>query len=574
MKYLGTDMSAFRKNSFWIISITLILIGLFFSRDWNSRYERPINGDAKAYYAYLPAIFIYQDPSFTFTKKVETLYYPEDGSHFKDFLNEQQNGRSVNKTFPGLSILYAPFFFLAMAFARIAGYPVDGYSLPFHLAISLSHVVYFFIGLRFLLAFLRIQKVKDAVSYMLFVAAIFGTNCWYYLVYDHSVSHIHNFFLSCVLIWTMSEWVRKRNPKALGWMGVTLAILVITRPTNAVMLLFLPLIYGVSSGKSRFELKGFLELLSLLLTDLKKILFYILLGALVLFVPFLLWKWQADLWLVYSYKDEGFDFTDPHTLKFLFSYEKGWFLWSPALIFGLVYGMAHWFKRSIVDLALFMMPMALIVFILSSWWCWTYGDGFGQRPMIEYIPFVLIGAAFFVNGLRKNKMGYMIIIPFSLLSLVQGYQVRNGILKGGTTTKEDYWSHFLQLRKDPPSVEIDPTWKLLESHSYDKTCYIDEQHPFSASVVSDSLAGVKHVVARAKLAGEHQDPNLRVVLSGSDGKIYQSYFLADLIYSESQLMEFYFTVPDNEKRSYSLYVWNGDTGSKATIDFLELKCYK
>jgi hypothetical protein len=574
MKYLGTLMKAMKKNSFWIISITLVLVGILFSRDWDSRYSNPINGDAKAYYAYLPAIFIYQDPTFTFINEVENTYYPRDGSQFKDFMNEQKNGRSVNKTFPGLSILYAPFFFVAMGIAWIGGFPVDGYSMPFQLAIAFSHVAYFFIGLRFLLGFLRSFRVKDGISYMLFTAVIFGTNSWYYIIYDHSVGHIHNFFLSSVLIWTMSEWVRTRNSKALGWMGVTLALLVITRPTNAVMLLFLPLITSIRSSEHRFSPDQLKPLFSKMAWNIKQLLPYLAIGLIVLSVPFLLWKWQTDMWLVYSYKDEGFDFKHPYTLEFLFSYQKGWLLWSPVLIFGLVYSIAHWLKRSVLDLLLFILPIGLIIYVLSSWWCWTYGDGFGQRPMIEYIPFILIGTAFFVDGLRSYRMGYLIVLPLSFLSLIQGYQVRNSILSGGSTTKADYWTHFLQLRRDPPSVKIDLSWELVDSYSFDKMGYIDKQHPYSSAVNSDTLRGVNHLLARVKISGKEKDQNLRLILSGSDGKVYQAFFLADFIFPETQQMEFYFQVPDEEKRAYSLYVWNGHTDSKASIDFMELKCYR
>ena len=447
------------KHLFWILSITTVLGGLFFSRDWHSRYGKPINGDAKSYYAYLPAIFIYQDPTFSFVDAIEMKYYPEDRSQFKNFMNEQKNGKSVNKTFPGLSILYAPFFFIAMAVAWIGGWDVDGYSLPFQVFIALSHIVYFFLGLRFLLAFFRTNKIRDEVSWLVFTAILVGTNCWYYIVYDHSVSHIYNFFLSAVFIWTMSEWIRTKKVQALGWMGVTLALLVITRPTNAIMLLFLPLFTELK----RVELRS---VFSAAYVQFKPLIRYVLLGCVILLIPFLLWKWQSDLWLVYSYKDEGFNFKEPHLLEFLFSYQKGWLLWSPILIFGLIFSFYYWFTVSLRALFYFLFPIGLVIYVLSSWWCWTYGDGFGQRPMIEYIPFIALGTAFFLNKIPKLNRAYLIVVSFSVISLIQGYQIRNSILIGGSTTKANYWSHFLQLKKDPPSVQIGKGWKLVLEKDY------------------------------------------------------------------------------------------------------------
>jgi len=75
------------KNIFWFLSISIVLTCMFASREFDSRYGRSINGDGKAYYAYLPALFIYQDPSYAFVDSMELKYYPEDRSQFKDFRN-------------------------------------------------------------------------------------------------------------------------------------------------------------------------------------------------------------------------------------------------------------------------------------------------------------------------------------------------------------------------------------------------------------------------------------------------------------------------------------------------------
>ena len=95
----------------------------FFSKSFSNPYERPITGDAQAYYAYLPAIFIYQDLDYEFIDEINDKYYPE--SHQKSFLKEAGEGK-VNKTFPGVAILYLPFFLLAHALAILFGMEADG----------------------------------------------------------------------------------------------------------------------------------------------------------------------------------------------------------------------------------------------------------------------------------------------------------------------------------------------------------------------------------------------------------------------------------------------------------------
>jgi hypothetical protein len=143
-----------RKNWFFLALFSLLTFLLFSNKSWDSPYHRVIIGDAKAYYAYLPAVFIYQDATFSFQEKIEKKYYPSDGSLQKNYMNPLENGRKVNKTFPGLAVLYAPFFFLAWLFSAIFGFATDGYSPPFQYAIALSHIVYFVCALRLLFGIL------------------------------------------------------------------------------------------------------------------------------------------------------------------------------------------------------------------------------------------------------------------------------------------------------------------------------------------------------------------------------------------------------------------------------------
>jgi hypothetical protein len=555
------------KNTFWFLSISILLIGMFSVRDLDSRYGRSINGDGKAYYAYLPALFIYQDPNYTFIDEVESKYYPTDRSQFKDFLNKQKNGKYVNKTFPGLSILYAPFFFVSMLVAWLGGFAVDGYSAPFQWGIAFSHIVYFFIGLRFLLAFFRRLKLSDAVSYLVFTLLLFGTNTWYYLVYDHSVSHIHNFFLSSVFLFTLLGWIQTKRFEYLGWSGVVLSLLVITRPTNMVMVLFIPLLADLSSVPVK-------DLLSKAYWNFKRLLSFILIGIVILSIPFLLWKWQSDLWLVYSYNEEGFDFKHPRLFDFLFSYQKGWLLWSPVLFFGLVASIWYFAKRSLYSLICFILPLSLITYILASWWCWTYGTGFGQRPLIEYLPFIGLGIALFLSQLKRVKWVYFVIVPFGLLSLFQGYQIANSILHGGETTKEAYWSHFLQWKQDAPTVELKATDVLIQRSKREQDFHLSKKHPYSFGVQTEKLDDVRKLIVKVVIGGKHADQNVRIVLSNKAGDFYKDFYIGDFIYAEPREMEFSVEPPKGKGQQFVCYCWNGDSDSKAHIRSIELIAYK
>lgn len=556
-----------KKNIFWSVGIVIVLCGIFSAHEFDGRYGRSINGDGKAYYAYLPAIFIYQDPTFSFIDEVELKYYPIDKSQFKDFRNKQKNGKFVNKTFPGLSLLYAPFFFLSMLVAWVGGFAVDGYSAPFQWGIAFSHLVYFFIGLRFLLSVFRRLKIRDSVSYLVFIGLIFGTNSWYYLVYDHSVSHIHNFFLATVFIWLLLNWIQTKRIQYLGWSGIALSLLIITRPTNGLMLLFLPLLTMLSGRQLK-------DLITKEYLQVNRLIPYVIIGLIIFSIPFLLWKWQSDLWLVYSYNEEGFNFKNPHFFEFLFSYQKGWFVWNPLLFLCIITSGFYFVKKSFGQFLSFFLPLMLVVYVLSSWWCWTYGAGFGQRPMIDFLPFIAIGVALFLNEFKRINFTYFVVLPFCILSLIQSYQITNSILSGGTTTKEQYWSHFLQLKRDAPSVIISPNWKLVDQKAMNSLQKIDKSHPFSQSIKTLELKSVKIVILSIEIASNDSKPDLRLVIGNQDATIYKDVYLGEFISGSATQMEFKIEIPDLKDQILTYYVWNGDSSTEAEITKMKMTCYK
>ncbi len=551
----------------WITLLGLLVV-FFSTHDLNSKYGHPINGDAKGYYAYLPALFIYGDADYSFIEKIEKKYYPEDGSQFKEFRNRQANGRYVNKTFPGLSLLYAPFFFLSMLIAWIFGFSVDGYSAPFQVGIAVAHWVYLMLAFRFLLALFREFKVKDPTSLLLFAVVLFGTNVWYYIVFDFSVSHVFSFFLCSVLLWLMNKWVRTEEPTFFGWITAVMAIIVITRPTNAIMILFLPFI-GLVNGKDLNVL------LKIAWKSLLRMRWFIVLSLLILVIPLLLWKWQSDLWLVYSYNEEGFYFSSPQLTNFLFSYQKGWLLWNPILFLGLITAGVYCYRRSYKSLIYFFMPLVIIVYVLSSWWIWTYGSGMGQRVMIEFYPWILFPVALLMKEGNRNLLGWGIAFPFMLLNVAQAYQINASILNGGNTTRDEYWSEFLNLKKDPPRVVISKDFELSTTQGVFLNDVVDEDHAFSSTLEMLVLPEATRLVLKATIVSMQEPESIQIVVSADDGSFYRAYYPGEFLSEEQTTVHYELELPKQQViKRYMLYVWNGESQAKAEVKHLRMTAYK
>jgi len=422
-----------------IIFIVYLLCFLFLKTGDNP-WERAIDSDGKGYYAYLPALFIYRDLEYNFVESYERKYYPPDGSRFKDFRYEYK-GERVNKTFSGLAILWLPFFLLAHTFSYLAGFETDGYSAPYQYAIALAALFYLWLGLKLLYRLLLRFEVPAIVSAFILFCFAFGTNLFYFTIHAPSFAHVYNFTLITAFAWCLLNLLHRDHTKWLIWSSLLLGLIIAIRPTNGIIALVLPFLAGSPAGTIAFLRENFLKIQRFLAASLP--------AMLVLTIPVLLWYLQTGYFFVYSYGDERFDFSDPEIINNLFSYRKGLFVYTP-LAFIAVLGLIPLFRQNIFRFAVMSALLFVIVYVISSWWCWWYGASFGQRAYIDYFSLfaLLLGILFAsVSGKKWRVILFACCLLTIPLNLIQTYQHKKGIVPDDKVTAEIYWDNFLLLEQ-------------------------------------------------------------------------------------------------------------------------------
>ena len=156
------------------IILFIFLILFFLVKKPYQEWDRVIETDGKAYYGYLTAIFIYHDLDFKFVEYYEDKYYPDDRSVFKEF-RVPYKGDVVNRGFPGLAVLFLPFFLIAHLLTLLFGFEPDGYSIIYQYTMGLATLFYLWVGCKFLTAFLR--KFSDNKALISFIVC---HNCFGY----------------------------------------------------------------------------------------------------------------------------------------------------------------------------------------------------------------------------------------------------------------------------------------------------------------------------------------------------------------------------------------------------------
>jgi len=428
------------KHTLFSVLIAVGLAAFLGLTRWQTLSEDPlIMTDGQGYYAYLPAVFIYHDLSLQFVWTINETYYEIDKR--APYVNHTPDG-VINKYFVGTSILQAPFFLLAHAYAKAFNHPADGYSKPYQISVGVAALFYLCLGVWFLAELLIMLGFTQFLSLFTVFTIVFGTNLLHYSIYEPSMSHVYSFCtISGLLFFGINALSRD---KMSSWFGVAtaLALTILIRPTNGIVFLALA---AVAPNKSQLW-NSLLELLRA-----KKILIgSLLIGIAILSIQPIIYYVQTGHPWIWSYGEEGFDFSNPKIGSVLFGYRKGLFVYAPLLFLGVV-GLLVGIRKNAFRYMWLLGTLCLVTWIISSWWMWYYGGSFGHRAFIEYLPLFAIGLACVIRdgvGFIKPKLIMVLCSIFVALSLFQTYQYRMGILPYDEITKEKYWNLFLLTGDD------------------------------------------------------------------------------------------------------------------------------
>ena len=420
-----------------IILICLTIIEIHFNLvRWNNK--NVIIWDVLGYYSCLPSIFTSNDIKLrhlndSSTKQVNTSKY---------VAVKPNDGYGPMKFSIGMAVLYAPFFMTAHALAQSLGYESDGYSPIYHFFIEFSGLFYLLFGLIYLRKTLLLFYNEKITALSLFFI-FFGTNLLCYSSFESAMSHAYTFSLFSIFIYYNILFLKSPNLKFTIYLAILFGLIVLVRPINIMFLLAIFLL-GVSSFKDfKNRVKLFIKHYQLTLT-------FLLLLFLVILPQLLYWKYVTGHFFYFSYGNERFYFNNPHIIDSLFSFRKGWFIYTPLIIFSMI-GIAFMVKqKSSTFFYLIVILLSLYLYVTSSWWCWWYGGSFSQRALIDLYPLLTIslGACFYrISLVSKTKKVsiYSVMAFLLLLNLFQTAQYKYNIIHYDSMTFKSYLDVFGSL---------------------------------------------------------------------------------------------------------------------------------
>ena len=426
--------------------------------------------DVFGYYLYLPAKFIYHDLAlrdFSWVQHILDLYKPTIG-FYQAYMGPE--GDYVLKYSMGLAILYSPFFFLGHITALISGFPADGFSLPYQVSIAFGSIVYAVAGIWILRKILN-RFFSDGIVAITMVMIVIGTNYFELTAFDGAMAHNVLFTLFGLILWLTIRWHEEPKWEYAIFLGIAIGMSILARPTSAVIVL-VPLLWGA------FDRETWITKWTLIRNHYFQIIVMIVFLCIPPFFQMIYWKIHAGSFFYYSYEsNEKLNLIGPYLWQVLFSYKKGWLVYTPLMTFPIIglYFLAEKNKNIFYSVFLFFL---FNLGIVASWPTWWYGGSLGQRALMESYVILALPLGYFLQWLVQKgrwltSSCFIVILFFILLNLFQTWQYMNFMIDPSNMTKEYYWAIFGKTKVAEESKQY------LEGYTLDAGSILKDDEKFN-----------------------------------------------------------------------------------------------
>jgi hypothetical protein len=463
-----------RNSLITVLLISLVILYCHFSlpKYVYNGFTREMDWDVLSYYLYLPLTFLHNDMGIKDYSYIQHLF---DQYHFSPTFYQAaqaENGNYVMIYTMGLAMLELPFFLIGHLWAKLGGYPADGFSFPYQFCVSTGMMIYLLAGI-FILRKILLRFFSDKTVCITLVLLLLGTNYFRESVDYNLGPHAILFALYCVLIYFTIRWHEEQRTKYALVMGLAIGFLTLSRPTELICIM-IPVLWNVYNPDT---LKQKLRLVRSRFPQL-----LVLVAAVILVgIPQMIyWKSLTGSWLYNSYwNQQSFDIHESHLMKILFSFRKGWFVYSPLIITAflgfLLLGKSK-LRQAQWPVYVF---IALNIFLISHVPIWWNAGSFGQRFMVQSYALLSIPFAACIDYILEKRLVLKFVLGaaaalFLALNLFQTWQFVNWILPGDGITKEFYFATFLRTQnltdKENALLELqrdfDPSKKFVNDGSY------------------------------------------------------------------------------------------------------------
>ncbi|MFT6801765.1 MAG: hypothetical protein ACJA2N_000948 [Salibacteraceae bacterium] len=462
------------RITFFVLALFVLVLNYFFAPG------NIISWDVYGYYLYLPTTLIYHDLGMLNEGVILDLMeqYKSSATFYQGM--KMPEGNYVMKYSMGMAFLYLPFFLVGWWAAIMFDFPIDGFSLPFQYALFLGSIIYSIIGLWVLTKVLDRFFSWKVASFVLLLIVI-GTN---YMVHigmygQNAMSQNYLFTGYALVLWWTIKWHDLYKNKYSVALAIVIGLMALSRPTEIVVLA-IPVLWGVYSKDT------LLQKWNTLWANRNQVFTFGLIIFSIGLLQLVYWKMYAGKFVYNSYggnPGEGLELLSPFTNEFLFSFRKGWIVYTPIIVFAVI-GFYHLYNRNRSIFYSISVFFVLNLYLVSSWSNWWYAQSFSQRAMVSSYPIMAIGLGYFIVWLLDQKpyiklsIGSIIFLLVGL-NVFQTIQFNIGVLHADRMTTEYYMATFGKLSASPEDKKL-----LLVDRNYTGTDAFTNEAEYDRQVLT------------------------------------------------------------------------------------------
>lgn len=583
--------------------ILVAYVSLVFYPKWKLKAEQSSLGwDAATYYWYLPATFIYHDLKHQEFGDSIIAKYDFTPEFAQSFVHE--NGGRVITYSSGLAFMHLPAFAFAHIIAEPLGYPADGFSLPYQVAVQFWSIICAMIGLWFFRKLLLYYYSDKTVAVTLLLL-VFGSNYLNYIAIDATLTHSWLFSIYVLLMLNSRSFYLNPGIKHALKIGLLVGLAILIRPSEIIAIL-IPLLWGMNSimpsaiGKQLQFFKA----------HFKKITLAVLCVVAVGVIQVVYWLYVAGEPLVYSYEEKGFSWLHPHFFNYTFSYRSGWLTYTPLLVFAFI-GLVPFLKNGKNKLAIISFFL-LNYYIVSAWDVWWYG-GMGGRAMVQSYAVLFIPIASLVESSWKLRWVkwpvWAAMLIFTYVNIWFTYNAHGGqaLYDPNGMTKAYYWhvigrfnvpAHTEMYKDTDEYFEGTPrNMKLIYKNGFEEDSTATDIEVISGNRSLYMNEGRQYGLS-ARIPFEHGDADwlqakVKAVAYGAEPESWKMIQFVVEFYQDDKLIKtrqirlnrfaatsmvktisYYTKIPDTDFNTIQVHFWNPGTSNPLLLDDVEVWAFE
>lgn len=388
-----------------------------------------INGDAKGYYAWLRSIAL--DHDVDFRNDYALIYPPEPPPPIPELT---PRGLVPDKYPIGVAIVELPGFVVGHLTAKVLGFPANGVTTPYQIAVTLWLQLVCLGSLLSLWAAMVRVGAREDIAALGIASALLATNLIQYVA-KPAWAHGPGLAVLCLAYYLLVTARDTGAGRRMLAIGALLGLALIIRPSNVALAPFF--LVAVLDRRAHWR------------ADLARI----AAGALPMIALHVASFWA--LWgsvRLSGYAGEGFTAGWSGIVHTLFAARHGLFVYHVWYALALVACVAALTNPVTRRLAMgTLLSFVLMACINGTWWCWWFGDSFGNRAFIELIPALVVTVVLWLSHLAptmqrravRGFVGATVVLACVNLLLWTGYVLRRFPPDGTHSVAQAYlWPAF------------------------------------------------------------------------------------------------------------------------------------